>query len=113
MRMIRRRPGHRCAPAPQHMPAAAERGLRLDRFRVPCNVAAAATCLVIAAPALAGERAPLKPRPNVPAGEVQGTRAFTAFSYKDGRIRAYVCDGTLRRRRATTSQWSSGRRDGR
>jgi hypothetical protein len=76
-------------------------------------VATAATCLVIAAPALAGERAPLKPLPNVRAGEVQGTHAFTAFSYKDGRVRAYVCDVTLRRRRATISQRFSGRRDGR
>jgi len=75
-------------------------------------VAAAATSLVIAAPALAGERAPLKQLPNVRAGEVQGMHAFAAFSYKDGRVRAYVCDGTLRRR-ATISQWFSGRWDGR
>ena len=40
MRVMRRRPGHRCAPAPQHMPAASERGLRLDRFRVPCEAVA-------------------------------------------------------------------------
>jgi hypothetical protein len=74
-------------------------------------VAAAATLLVMAAPALAAERAQLTPLPNVRAGEVQGTRAFAALSYKDGRVRVYVCDGTLKRR-PTISQWFSGRWDG-
>jgi hypothetical protein len=37
MRVMRGRPGHRCARAPQHMPAAGEDGPRLDRFRVPCK----------------------------------------------------------------------------
>jgi hypothetical protein len=75
-------------------------------------VAAAATLIALtaAAPALA-ERAKLTPLANVRAGEVQGTRAFAALSYKDGRVRVYVCDGTLKRR-ATVSQWFSGRWDG-
>ncbi len=76
-------------------------------------VAVAATLLglVLASSALAA-RGPLKALPNASVGKVDGTRAFVALSVTHGRVRAYVCDGTLRRD-PTISQWFKGRWDGR
>ena len=76
-------------------------------------VAVAATLLglVLASSALAA-RGPLKALPNASVGKVDGTRAFVALSVTQGRVRAYVCDGTVRRD-PTISQWFKGRWDGR
>ena len=62
--------------------------------------------LLVAAAAL-----PLTPLPDARVGEVRGTRAFVAVSVDHGRVRVYVCDGTLKRD-ATLSTWFKGRWDG-
>ncbi len=54
---------------------------------------------------------PLTPLPGARVGEVQGTRAFVAVSLDHGRVRVYVCDGTLERD-ATLATWFKGRWDG-
>jgi hypothetical protein len=51
------------------------------------------------------------PLPHVSAGRVEGTRAYVALSLDHGRVRAYVCDGTLKRD-PRVARWLSGRRDG-
>ena len=61
---------------------------------------------------LAAASIPLTPLPNARVGEVQGTRAFVAVSVDHGRVRVYVCDGTLKRD-ATIATWFKGRWDGR
>jgi hypothetical protein len=53
-------------------------------------------------------RVPLEPFPNVSVGRVSGTSAFVAVSREGGKLRVYVCDGTLRRD-ATVSVWFRGR----
>jgi hypothetical protein len=73
--------------------------------------------LLVAAAALvpsaeAATRIPLKPLPVTSVGRVDGTRAFVAVSFKDGRLRVYVCDGTLKRD-PTISTWFRHRWDGR
>jgi len=54
----------------------------------------------------------LKPIQHSRVGRVEGTQAFIALSFQRGRLRAYVCDGTARRRH-TLSQWLEGAWDGR
>jgi hypothetical protein len=53
-----------------------------------------------------------RPLPAVSAGRVPGTRAFVALSRSRGRLRAYICDGTLKRR-PTVARWLRARWDGR
>jgi hypothetical protein len=53
-----------------------------------------------------------RPLPGVSAGRVAGTRAFVALSLHRGRLRAYICDGTLKRR-PTVARWLRARWDGR
>jgi hypothetical protein len=75
--------------------------------------AAFLSALAAPSPAAAAEadRIPLSPLPNVRVGPVHGTRAFIALSLDRGRLRAYVCDGTLRRAPAI-AKWFRGRWDG-
>src|SRR5262245_9365627 len=61
---------------------------------------------------LAAAALPLTPLPDARVGEVQGTRAFVAVSRDHGRVRVYVCDGTVRRD-PTIATWFKGRWDGR
>ena len=61
---------------------------------------------------LAAVTVPLTPLPDARVGEVQGTRAFVAVSVDHGRVRVYVCDGTLKRD-PTIATWFKGRWDGR
>ena len=71
--------------------------------------------LAAASPAAAEaftSRLTLKPLPGVSAGRVEGTRAFIALSVDGGRLRVYVCDGTLKRD-PTIATWFTGRWDGR
>lgn len=56
----------------------------------------------------ADTRIPLDPLPNASVGRVAGTDAFVAVSRDGGRVRVYVCDGTLRRD-ASVSVWFRGR----
>jgi hypothetical protein len=74
---------------------------------------ALAILLVTAAPAAAAApvRIPLEPLPETSVGRVDGTRAFIAISLRGDRLRAYVCDGTLRRD-PTISTWFRARWDG-
>jgi hypothetical protein len=53
-------------------------------------------------------RIPLDPLPNASVARVQGTGAFVALSREGGKLRVYVCDGTLRRD-AKVSVWFRGR----
>ena len=53
-------------------------------------------------------RIPLDPLPQASVGRVAGTGAFVAVSREGGRLRVYVCDGTLKRD-ARTSVWFRGR----
>jgi hypothetical protein len=79
--------------------------------RLPLVAAAAAfIALILASPALA-VRGPLTALPDARVGKIAGTRAFVGLSLDRGRVRAYVCDGTLKRD-ATISQWFKGRWDG-
>ncbi|HEX5619637.1 MAG TPA: hypothetical protein VFX51_14545 [Solirubrobacteraceae bacterium] len=55
-------------------------------------------------------RITLKPLPETSVGRVDGTRAFIAVSLRGDRLRAYVCDGTLRRD-PTISTWFRTRWD--
>jgi hypothetical protein len=71
-----------------------------------------ALTLVTATSAAAETRIPLKPLPNVSVGRVDGTQAFIALSVEGGKLRVYVCDGTLRRD-PTVSAWFRGRADAR
>src|ERR1700754_1382227 len=75
-------------------------------------LAAVLPLLICVASARAAERGPLRELPNASVGTVHGTQAFVGLSVDGGRVRAYVCDGTLRRD-PTISQWFSGRWDGR
>lgn len=61
---------------------------------------------------VAATRIPLKPLPATSVGRVDGTRAFVAVSFKDGRLRVYVCDGTLKRD-PSISTWFRHAWDGR
>src|ERR1700754_2839137 len=74
--------------------------------------AATLIALLWAPGAHASDRGPLRELPNASVGSVRGTQAFVGLSVAGGRVRAYVCDGTLRRD-PTVSQWFSGRWDGR
>jgi hypothetical protein len=67
--------------------------------------------LLPASPAAAA-RIPLKPVPETSVGRVESTRAFVAVSVHRGKLRVYVCDGTLKRN-ATISTWFRHRWDGR
>ena len=73
----------------------------------------AAAVLVPASPgsAAAGTRIPLSPLSHSGVGRVDGTRTFIALSVHGGKLRAYVCDGTLKRD-ATISTWFRHRWDG-
>ena len=53
-------------------------------------------------------RTPLDPLPNASVGRVAGTGAFVAVSRERGRVRVYVCDGTLQRD-AKIAAWFRGR----
>jgi len=61
---------------------------------------------------LAAAALPLTPLPDARVGPVNGTRAFVAVSLDQGRVRVYVCDGTVRRD-PTVSAWFTGRWNGR
>jgi hypothetical protein len=69
--------------------------------------------VVAAAPAAASadRSLTLEPLPGVSAGRVAHTRAFIGLSVDGGRLRAYVCDGTTRRK-PTISKWFRTRWDG-
>jgi hypothetical protein len=54
----------------------------------------------------------LNPLPGAHVGRVDGTRAFIAVSLQNGRLRVYICDGTLRRD-PTISTWFRSRWGGR
>jgi hypothetical protein len=73
---------------------------------------ALATLLVVAPSASASIRIPLKPLPETSVGRVAGTQAFIGISLRGDRLRAYVCDGTLKRD-PTLSVWFRSRWDGR
>jgi hypothetical protein len=77
-----------------------------------CAVALAALTLAGTASAAPAHRIPLSPLPDASVGRVDGTRAFIALSVKDGKLRVYVCDGTLKRD-PTISTWFRHRWDGR
>jgi len=62
--------------------------------------------------AVAATRIHLKPLPATSVGRIDGTRAFVAVSFKDGKLRVYVCDGTLKRD-ASISTWFRHAWDGR
>jgi hypothetical protein len=66
---------------------------------------------VASSPAAETERLTLDPLPNVRVGRVDGTRAFIGVSLDGGRLRVYVCDGTLKHK-PTIKQWFRGRWDG-
>ena len=73
----------------------------------------AATAIALAvSPSAHAQCAPVDPLPNPSVGRVDGTRAFLGVSLDGKRLRAYVCDGTAKRK-ATILQWFNGRRDGR
>jgi hypothetical protein len=55
---------------------------------------------------------PLVQLPDAHVGKVRGSDAFVAFSLDRGRLRAYVCDGTLRSD-PTIATWFHGHWDGR
>jgi hypothetical protein len=73
---------------------------------------ACAVAVLLPAASEASTRIPLKPLPETSVGRVDGSRAFLAFSVKGGKLRVYVCDGTLKRD-ATISTWFRHRWDGR
>ena len=78
----------------------------------PCAAALAALALACTASAAPVNRIPLSPLPDASVGRVAGSRAFIALSVKDGKLRVYVCDGTLKRD-ATISTWFRHHWDGR
>ena len=84
------------------------------RAALAVTLLAAAAVLVPASASSAApaDRIPLEPLPETSVGRVGGTGAFVAFSVKDGKLHAYVCDGTLKRD-ATISTWFRHRWDGR
>jgi hypothetical protein len=67
---------------------------------------------VAPSPAAESERLRLDPLPNARVGRVDGTRAFIGVSLDGRRLRAYVCDGTVKRK-PKIKQWFRGRWDGR
>jgi hypothetical protein len=75
-------------------------------------LALATLSLVAPSAAAADVRIPLSPLPETSVGRVDGTRAFIGVSLRGDRLRAYVCDGTLRRD-PTISVWFRSRWDGR
>ena len=75
-------------------------------------IACAVALLLLPAASEASTRIPLEPLPDTSVGRVDGSRAFIAFSVKGGKLRVYVCDGTLKRD-ATISTWFRHRWDGR
>ena len=80
------------------------------RTLLPLSLVLAAVLLPPSAGA--ATRIPLSPLPEASVGRVDGTRTFVAFSVKDGKLRVYVCDGTLKRD-PTISTWFRHRWDGR
>lgn len=68
--------------------------------------------LAAAPAASARTRIELAPLPETSVGRVTGTSAFIGISLRGDRLRAYVCDGTLKRD-PTISTWFRSRWDGR
>ena len=75
-------------------------------------LALATLFLVAPSSAAADVRIPLRPVPETSVGRVDGTRAFIGVSLRGDRLRAYVCDGTLKRD-PTISVWFRSRWDSR
>jgi hypothetical protein len=79
------------------------------RFLLPLLALTALSAPAAAEPA--DRHVTLTPLPDARVGRVAGTRAFIGLSLAGGRVRAYVCDGTMKRR-PTIAKWFGGRWDG-